>query len=179
MINLIPLAYLNEVCFLSLNEDDKKYQIHLEEAQEDLSDLLGAEFYEQIETQYDAGTLTTDNDALYEECIKKFLAWQTNVYLQGFVNSNHTPTGNREFNDENSSVLSDIKQYSLEKNIRRRAVKYKNKMLNFLSLEQEKDSTKYPLYNKKCIESFDFAITAITRKNYDLFKANKSTINNE
>jgi len=67
MINLIPLAYLNEVCFLSLNEDDKKYQIHLEEAQEDLSDLLGAEFYEEIETQYDAGTLTTDNDALYED----------------------------------------------------------------------------------------------------------------
>jgi len=179
MINLIPLAYLNEACFLSLNEDDKKYQFNLEEAQDDLSELIGQEFYEEIESQYDADTLTTDNEALYEGYIKKYLAWQTNFYYQGFANQNHTPTGNREFTDENSSIVSDIKQYGLEKNIRRKAVKYKNKIINFLNLEQEKDSTKYPKYEKKCKTDFGFAITSVDKKSDNLLKVNKSIVSNE
>ncbi len=179
MINLIPLAYLNEACFLSLNEDDKKYQFNLEEAQDDLADIIGKEFYEEIESQYDADTLTTDNEALYEGYIKKFLAWQTNLYYQGFANQNHTPTGNREFNDENCSIISDVKQYGFEKNIRNRAVKQKNKMINFLNLEQEKDSTKYPKYEKKCRDDFGFAITSVDKSSDALLKVNKSIISNE
>ena len=66
MTNLIPLSYLNEACFLSLNIDAKKFQMVLKLAQEDLQDVLGTEFYEEIVSQYPS-SLSTDNEALYED----------------------------------------------------------------------------------------------------------------
>lgn len=179
MINLIPLAYLNEACFLSLNEDDKKYQFNLEEAQDNLYDLLGGQFYEQIESQYSAGTLAGDNLTLYQNYLKKYLAWQTYFYYQGFANVNNTPTGVREFSDENSSIVSDLKMYSLERNISKKVNKYKNRIINFLKLEQEKDATKFPLYKQKCNDGFGFAITSVDKKSDAIIKVNKTIISNE
>ena len=179
MINLIPLAYLNEACFLSLNENDKKYQMVLKIAQDNLKQVLGGEFYSQIETQYQANTLSADNDALYDPYIKDFLAWQTDLYYQGFGNSNSTPTGNREFNDENSSVISDVKQYALEKNIKKMVNFYKGELLNFIKAAQANDSTKYPLWEEQCKTEFSFGITAVSKQSDVLFKVNKTITNNE
>lgn len=178
-MNLIPIAYLNEVCFLSLNEDDKKYQMNLDLAQDQLSDVIGAEFYEQIVSQYTSTSFSADNLALYDPHIKKYLAWQTYFNLQGFVNSNHTPTGNREFIDENSTIVADVKQYALERNIGNRLKYFKNKLINFLDLEQEKDSTKYPMYTCRCKTDFGFAITSVDKRSDVLLKINKSIVSNE
>lgn len=179
MIDLIPIAYLNEECFLSLNTDDKKYAPNLEEAQEDLRDILKPEFYSQIETQYNTDTLTSDNDALYEGYIKKYLAWQTYFYYLGFSNIEATPTGIREFSDANSSVVTDIKMYSLEKNVRRRAIKYKYAIINFLKESQTNDSSKYPLWTAPCEEQMSFAITSVSKHDDALIRVNKSIITNE
>lgn len=179
MTNLIPLAYLNEACFLSLNVDDKKYQMVLKIAQDTLKSVLGEEFYEQIETQYEADTLTTPNEALYENYIKDFLAWQTYFYYLKFANLDSTPTGLREFNDENSSIVSDVKMYAIEKNVMEFVNRYKYSMINFLKLEQEKDSTAYPLFDSKCDYGFNFGITSVDKKSDALFKVNKSIITNE
>lgn len=181
MNNLIPIAYLNEVCFLSLNTDDKKYKAALDEAQDDLKEIIGAQFYEQIETQYNTNptSFSADNQALYDPYIKKYLAWQTNLNYIGFENSDSTPTGRRKFIDENSEILSGVEMYALEKKVNGKVQKYKGKMINFLRLEQEKDSSKYPLYHYRCKEDFSFGITSITKKDYTLFKANKSITNNE
>lgn len=179
MNNLIPIAYLNEVCFLSLNTDDKKYKAALDEAQDDLTEILGAQFYNEIEDQYINNTLTTDNDALYDDYIKKYLAWQTYLNYIGFANNDSTPTGIRKFNDENSELLTGVEMYALEKKINGKVQKYKGKMINFLRLSQEIDSTKYPLYHHKCKEEFSFGITSITKKDYTLFKVNKAIKNNE
>lgn len=175
---LIPIEYLNEACFLSLNEDDKKYKMCIENAEDDLSDLLGSEFFDEIVTQYPA-TLSTDNAALYEGYLKKYLAWNTYHIYMGFSQLNATPTGFREFSDENSSLASDIKLYSHEKNVRAQMVKYRDKVLNFLSLEQSKDSTKYPLYKQLCKEELSFAITAIDKKSNNLLRINKTLTSNE
>jgi len=179
MINLIPLSYLNEACFLSLNEDDKKYQMVLKIAQDTLKEVLGGEFYSQIETQYDNETLSTANDTLYEDYIKDFLAWQTYYYYIKFANINATPTGLREFNDENSSIASDVKMYALEKNVMEFVNRYKYNMINYLDLEQEKDSTAFPLYNAKCDHGFNFAITSVDKASDALVKVNKTIITNE
>lgn len=179
MTNWIPFSYLNEVCFLSLNEDDKKYQMVLKVSQDEFKDILGAEFFEELDDQITNATLTTDNDTLYEDYIKDALAWLTYYNYTRFSNFNPTPTGLREFNDENSSVLSDVKMYSAEKNVYNMFTRYKNRMLNFLKLEQEKDSTKYPKYDKKCRDEFGFAISVIDKKSDALLKVNKSTIVNE
>jgi hypothetical protein len=179
MIPLIPIAYLNEECFLSLNTDDKKYTMALKDAQMDLEDILGSEFFDQIESQYDGDTLSTDNDALYEDYIKEYLAWQTYFHYLKFANADPTPSGVREFNDENSSILSDVKMYSFEKNVREKAVRYKHRMINFLKLEQSKDSTKYSLWEDTCKEEYSFAITAIDKGSDAMVRVNKAIDTNE
>lgn len=179
MINLIPLAYLNEACFLSLNVDDKKYQMVLKIAQDTLKSVLGEEFYEEIESEYEGNTLSDDNESLYEGYIKDFLAWQTYFYYLIFANLDSTPTGLREFNDENSSIVSDVKMYAVEKNVMEFVNRYKYSMINFLKLEQEKDSSKYPLFDSKCDYGFNFGITSVDKKSDALFKVNKSIITNE
>lgn len=180
MINLIPISYLNEVCFLSLNEDDKKYQMVLDLAQDMLRQLLGAEFYSEIETQYQADTLSTDNDAFYEDSgLKKYLAWQTYFCYLKFSNVNATPTGIRTFNDEDSSIASDVQMWSLEKDVLQMLNTYKGSMLNYLKLERDKDSTKFPLYREKCHDEFSFGITSVDKESDAMFRVNKSIITNE
>lgn len=178
---LIPLSYLNEACALSLNTDEKKYKMILKLAQDNLEDILGPEFFEEIEDQYDpsSDTLSADNDTLYEDYIKDYLAWQAYFYYLKFSQSTSTPTGERQFEDENSSMLSDIKLASLEKNVLAQAVHYKNRMINFLRLEQSKDSTKYPKWEDSCKEEFGFAISSVSKTPDEIVSVNKAITSNE
>jgi len=178
MTAILNLDYLNTACFLSLNTDDKKYNMVLYLAQQELEQILGREFYEEIETQYPS-SFSADNTTLYDNYIKDYLAWQTYFYYLKFANSEATPTGIREFNDENSSVLSDVKLYSLEKNVRETATRYKNRMVNYLKEQQIRDSTKFSLFEDPCTESFSFAISAIDKRSDSLVKVNKAIITNE
>lgn len=181
MINLIPLSYLNEACFLSLNVDEKKYSMVLKIAQEDLEDILGGEFYEEIETQYgtEPHTLSSANYDLYEGYIKDFLAWQTYYHHLKFANSDSTPTGERKFSDENSELLSDIEMYSKEKNILSQVNRYKFRMINFLKLAQSKDSTAYPLWEDECKDYMSFSITAVDKNSDAMIRVSRSIQTNE
>lgn len=179
MINLIPIAYLNEACFLSLNTDDKKYQMCLKISQDTLEEILGTEFYNEIETQYDSDTLTADNDSLYDPFIKDFIAWLSYLNYLKFANADNTPTGVREFNDDNSSIVNDVKMYGIEKNVRAMVDFYRGKMITFLKLEKSKDGSKYPLYKEKCNQDFGFAITSVDKKSDVLVQVNKAIITNE
>lgn len=148
-------------------------------SQDTLEEILGTEFYNEIETEYDADTLTADNDDLYDPFIKDFIAWLTYLNYLKFANSDNTPTGVREFSDENSSIVNDVKMYGIEKNVRGMVDFYRGKMLNFLKLEQYKDGSKYPLYKESCKTDFGFAITSIDKKSDVLIKVNKAIITNE
>lgn len=177
-MSLLTLSYLNTACFLSLNEDDIKYNMCLEDAEDDLRDILKPEFYDEIVSQY-PGSFTADNTALYDPYIKKFLAWQTYFYYLRFANVNATPTGIREFDDDNSTIASDIKMYSLEKNVKEKANRFKYKLINFLKESQSNDSTKYPLWEDECREEMSFAITSVDKSSDQLIKVNKSITTNE
>lgn len=150
-------------------------------AQQDLRNVLGPEFYAEIETQYNANpqTLTADNATLYDDYIKDYLAWQTYFKYLKFANVDATPTGIREFNDENSSIASDIKMYSLEKNVLQTANDYKYSLINFLKESQTNDATKYPLWENECKEQMSFSITSVDKKSDALIRVNKSIITNE
>lgn len=167
MTNLIPIAYLTETCALSENIPQKKFQSTLEMAQDDLKDILNTPLYDQIISQFSTSpkSFSTENDILYPY-IKKFLAWQTNFYFQKFSNSDSTATGQREFKDENSDLLSDVKMYSFEKNIKERATFYKNALINFLRTSRINNTSSYPLWVDSCQEINDFSISAITGKSH-------------
>lgn len=165
---LIPLSYLNEACFLSLNIDEKKFKLNLKIAQEDLADILGQEFYAQIETQYEPAndTFTTANATLYEDYIKDYLAWSTYHRYLGFSQSDSTPTGERSFNDENSNLLAELSLAAKEKNVLEMVKRYQNRIVNYIENEQSKVSTAFPLW-KGCKEgNFGFSITGIERNSY-------------
>jgi hypothetical protein len=167
---LIPLAYLNEACFLSLNIDEKKFKMVLKLAQEDLRDILGPEFYAQIETQYLPAndTLTTANATLYEDYLKDFLAWATYLKHLGFSQSESTPTGERQFKDDNSDILSEVAMFGKEKNVKAQVSRYKNNIINYLRLQQSIDSTAFPLWKDTCTSDYGWGISGIERdSNYD------------
>jgi len=180
---LIPLAYLNEACFLSENIDEKKFKMVLNIAQEDLQDILGAEFYAQIETQYEPfnDTLSSANSTLYEDYLKPFLAWASYHRLLGFSQSESTPTGERSFKDENSDLLADIALHSKEKNVLSMVSRYRNRIINYIETEQSKVSTAFPLYDACKKGDFGWGISGIERNSYEdkIFSINKAVIGNE
>jgi hypothetical protein len=180
---LIPLSYLNEACFLSLNIDEKKFKMVLKIAQEDLRDILGGEFYEQIETQYSpvSDTFTTANATLYEDYLKDYLAWDTYHRFLGFSQSESTPTGERSFSDDNSTILTDLALYGKEKNVKAMVSRYKDKIINYLRLQRTIDSTSFPLWVDLCTEEFGWGISCIERDsiNDKILSITKATRGNE
>jgi len=177
------LAYLNEACFLSQNIDEKKFKRDLKIAQEDLADILGQEFYSEIETQYLPvnDTFTTANATLYENYIKDFLAWATYHRSLGFSQSDSTPTGERQFTDENSTLLADLNLAAKEKNVKSMVTRYQNRLVNYLSNEQTKDSTAFPLWKGCNKGTFGWGITGIERdSNSDkYYSINRAVIGND
>lgn len=178
---IIEIPYIMHVCQLSHNIAQDVLSIHIKEAQEDLQDVLGGEFYEEIASQYAAQTLSADNQTLYDDYVKDFLAWKTYHDYLGFSQSASTPTGERSFNDENSTLLVDVALYSKEKNIREKAVKKKFRLINYLRNERSKDSTKFPKWVDTCKEEMSFAITSVSRdsRKDNFISVNKSNTFNE
>ena len=184
---LIPLSYINEACFLSTNIDEKKIKPHLAEAQMDLRAILGAEFYEEIETQYapQNDTLSEANAKLYEDYIKDYLAWTAYFYSLGMSQLDSTATGERSFNDDNSALATDIQLFSKEKNIKRFAFKFKSSMIDFLKLNQYNFAAgvagayEYPKWTERCTEEFQFGISSVGREKDEIFAVNKAVTQNE
>ena len=150
---------------MSYNIDEKEFKMNLKLAQEDLEDILGYNFYDEINTQYSAqgDTLSAANSTLYESYIKDYLAWRTYSISLGLSQSKSTPTGERIFSDENSTILEDIKLASKEKNINARANRYKYKMISYMRLQQQILSTNFPLWIDDCKVEFSWGISSITR----------------
>ncbi len=178
---LIPLSFINEACNVSANINEKEMKPNLIEAQMELRAVLGSEFYEEIENQYAPvnDSFSTDNATLYEGYIKLYLAWNAYFYSLGFTQLKSTPTGLRTFKDENSELATDLQLFSVEKNVKRRADAYKNMMIDFLRLEQSKDSTKYPKWEDNCKTEFQFGISSISKTKDHIFSINKAVVSNE
>lgn len=177
-MNWIEIAYLTEQCFLSDNIPAKKFQVLIDMSQRDVLDLLGNGLYSEIDGQLNAKSLSAANAPLFDR-IKLFMAWQTNFYYQKFANVSSTPTGLREFKDDNSDLLSDVKMFSYEKNIKERSDAYRNDIINFLSEARSSDPNSYPLWKNKCKEEMDFAITSVIGKSSTRTEIFKSVRYNE
>lgn len=180
---LIPLSYLNEACDLSENIDEKKIKIHLKRAQANLKDVLGYNFYDEISTQYDPNndTFTAANATLYEDYIKDYLAWRTFFFYLGFSQSSSTATGQRQFEEDSSTILEDVKLFSFEKNVESMTNFYKYELINYMRLQQTNDSTAFPLWVDNCSPEFSWGISAITRDSQKdkIMSINKAINTNE
>lgn len=180
---LIPLSYLTEACQLSENIDERSFKMHLKRAQFNLKEVLGYNFYEEIETQYDpnSDTLTDANATLYEDYIKDYLAWRTYYLYLGFSQSQSTPSGQRQFEEESSTILEDVKLYSFEKNVKEYANFYKYELINYMRLQQANDSTNFPLWVDNCVDEFSWGISSISRNSTkdNIVRIDKTITSNE
>src|SRR6187431_239184 len=99
---LVTYAYIRAEVDISQNIPDDELDTKLRWSQEMLEMLLGKTFYDEIVSQFAAGTLTADNTALFDPHIKRFFAWQTNEYWTVKANFKDTRGGFRVYTEENS-----------------------------------------------------------------------------
>ena len=165
MNKLITYAYFREETDVSQNVDDKVLDNPIKRAQSTLKFLLGTAFYNEIETQFLAGTLTTANDALFDPYIKKFLAWQAYEHYATRANIYESRTGFRQFRDDNSDIASPDIMANIIREAKQWTQFYKGEMLTFIKQEQRIDTSKYPLY-RDCGDKVGtgFHITSIRKK---------------
>lgn len=153
-------------------------------AQDQLKEILGREFFDDIEADYAANplslaNLSADNQALYNPYLKDYLAWQTYFYYLGFSQSSSTATGERKFIDDTSEGLSGVEIWAKEKNVLQFVNIYRDKITNFLREAIDNSSTKYPLWIDQCKEQYSFGITSVDKKSDALIRVNKSLTTNE
>lgn len=168
MAKLITHAYLRTECDISQNVDDKSLDNRIKWAQDSLRMLLGTTFYNEIETQYTAKTLTSDNTALFDPYIKQFVAWQAYEYYLTHANYSHTRTGLRKHLDDVSEVISDKYMGEVLAFSKNKTAYYRGEMLSYLKQQQYADQSKYPLYDAGCNTNYGTGgvqISAISKRN--------------
>lgn len=158
---LIPISYLSEACALSENIPEKKYTMVIKMAEEDLEGILGMQLFKEMKQQYDNGNMSADNDGLYEYVVKDYLAWRTYFHHLKFSQSESTPTGERQFTDENSTILDDVKLYSKEKNVKNRADQLAGKIVTYIRQVKKNTPTAFTLFSECGVSVSGFSITSI------------------
>lgn len=166
MAKLISYAYLRTECDISQTIEDKNLDNPIKRAQDSLKFLIGKAFYDQLVSQNDSGTLTTDNQAFFDPYVKQYLAWLAYQYWLIRANQYATKTGIRQFREDNSDVATDKAMGEMIRDAKEASSKYEGAMISFLKAEQTEDSDKYPLYTNKysTASGGGFYVTAITKQ---------------
>jgi hypothetical protein len=165
MTKLITYAYFRQETDISQNVENKNLDNPIKRAQDVLKFILGKAFYEEIEGQVSAETLTTDNEDLYDPYIKKFIAWQAYEFYAIRANVYESRSGFRQFSEENSEIANETIMSNIIKDAKQWTQFYKGELLTFIKQQQRIDSRKYPLY-RDCgdKQGNGFHITAITKR---------------
>ena len=116
-----------------------------------LRDLLGEDFYEEIYTQNDShpSTLTADNTTLLNDYIKPMLAHYVVYECFPQIKSNITSSGIVTLDHEFSSPASREDYAALRNQILAHADDLRAELIYYIKNQQEADSSKFPLYDKK------------------------------
>ena len=179
MTKLITYQYLRLESDISQNVEDKTLDNPIRRAMDMLSFVLGRTFYDEIVGQF-PNSFSTDNGALFDPYIKKFLAWQAYEFYLIKANVYESRTGIRQFSDENSTIADETIMGNLIKDAKQWTQFYKGEMVNYIKRQQKLDSSKYPLY-RECGDRVGngFHITAITARDKRRKRIDDKTYYNE
>ena len=116
-----------------------------------LRDLLGEDFYIEIYTQNDAtpSTLTSDNTTLLDDYIKPMLAHYVVYECFPQIRNNITSSGIVTLDHEFTSPANKGDYAALRNQILAHADDLRAELIHFIKKQQEDDSSKYPLYERK------------------------------
>jgi hypothetical protein len=164
MGKLINYQYLKTETDISQNIDDEELDNPIKRAMESLMMVLGEDLYNELLDQY-PGALSVSNSTLYNNHIKKYLAWQAYEYWITKANYKFTRSGIRIHTEENSTLPTDAQIAALYKDAKEQASKYRSFMLNYIN----RNINNYPLYQNNCNvnSNYGFQITPIGKNIHD------------
>lgn len=175
---LIDTAFFRDFNSVDDNVDATDIDKKVFKAERKLEFLLGPAFFDEIQTQYAANTLTADNDALYDPYIKEFLAAEAYVTLLERNTLQVKRGGLVVFQNEGNQPGSDKIIGEAIRAAKNEAEQFKNTMISFIEGAKNRDATKYPLYstcgNKRL--GTQFQITAVKRKPHEVKDVNRQII---
>lgn len=139
---LISETYLRDTIPFNKNVDISDLVTNISPAQEMfLEPVLGTTFYDYIQVQYSAQTLTVDEITLMTY-IKPFIAYKTAVITLPFLQYQIKNKGPQSQNGDNSSQVDNSVLFYLKKELENRAEWYDARLQRYLFLNQ----TLFPLY---------------------------------
>jgi hypothetical protein len=142
---LVTYAYVKDEVDLPTNIPDQEFDKPITRAQEVLRMLIGEDFYQDFQTNFQANTLSSAYTTLFPY-IKQFLAWDANEKWTLKANFKPTRSGFRVHSEDNSTVASDAAMAAIYRDAKAQSQFYKNILIAFL----DSHSGDYPLYGQGC-----------------------------
>lgn len=109
-----------------------------------LKPFLGSDYYNEILTQVENTTLTSDNSALLNDWIKPMLSYYVVYDSFPSIRANITSRGIMVNESETSTAASNGEAAMLRQSYLSMAERWKKDVQDFIIDEQDTDSTKYP-----------------------------------
>jgi len=143
LILLIGEQYLKDFTPVSNNLDIEQVKPHIEYAQDSyVQDMLGTNFYLDIQGKYASQSLTTYEEQLVL-LIKPGLAYRATEMSIPFLNTQIRNKGLNLMNSENALQAEVDRMRYLREETRNRAEFYEERVVKYLC----NNSTQFPLYN--------------------------------
>jgi len=114
-----------------------------------LRPFLSTDYYNEIQTQVAASSLTADNSALLTDWIKPMLSYYIVYDAFPSIRVNITSKGVMISQSETSIAASNSEASSLRQNYLSMAERWKKDLEEFIEEQRDSDSTKYPLFKPK------------------------------
>ena len=142
-VYFINASYIKEYTFVDPNVDEKYLLISIEEAQrEHIRNYIGSGLYNELITQINANTLTSNNQNLLENYIIPALKWWTLYEAAPFLTFKFTNKTLGTKNSDNSSTIGANDLDKVMEMLRNKAESYTKDLINYIL---ENEST-FPLY---------------------------------
>jgi len=143
-----------------------------------LKSAIGKKFYEELKTQNNDGTLTTENQTLMDDFLVRTLCWFARFEVINEIQSNSSSAGIVHNIDEFSTIIDPAELNAYKQDTYRKAEIYLKDMIEFL--DDSDNSGDYPTYtaNAPCntttyknhgIIMYD-SIYSRPRRDYDSWK---------
>ena len=129
---LVTKNDLIKLCALSGVADDARVNVCIQQAQNSLRAILCRDFFNELITEFTAGSYTGLNQTLVEDYIYPYLCWLAYEKYILIGSQDNTKAGFREHLDDNSQPVTDMRLKSLMKNAYEQAEFYKADLEKYL-----------------------------------------------
>jgi len=129
---LITKNDLIEHCGLSENTNDVKVNIAIQQAHNKLQSILCRDYYNELKTQFLAGSLTAENQTFLDDYVKFFLTWEAYASFCIVGTFAQTKAGFRQHTDENSTPVDNQRIDMIRNNAKEQSMFWHGEMMHFL-----------------------------------------------